>query len=243
MSNVDHVFDNALGCVTELFSGSQNIWPQEGVPHQGFSTGGIVLPLVRGMLGLEGDAAAKQIFFEPHFPADWPEVSVENFRLGQELFGFLYKREGARVKLEVGSAKGSLFKMRFAPALGLGTHVRAARLNGQPLDFKVLYSGQVVQPEVEFGLTGRDIVEIEFDPTVEILPPFIESRVGDFNTGLKIIRVEREGRNLKVLVEGLAGKSYVLHLTNYDLVTEVTGAELSDGRLLILFPSGAGREF
>jgi len=243
MSNVDHVFDNALGCVTELFSGSQHIWPQEGVPHQGFSTGGIVLPLVRGMLGLEGDAAAKQIFFEPRFPADWPRVSVEKFSLGEELFAFQYTREAARIKLEVDSVKGNLFKVRFAPALGLGTHVRAARVNGQPLDFKILSSGQVIQPEVEFDLTGRDVVEIEFDPSVEILPPAIESGVGDFNTGLKIIRLEREGKNLKVLVEGLAGRSYPLALTNDDLVAEATGADLSVGRLLILFPGGPGREF
>ncbi len=243
MSNVEHVFDNALGCASELFSGSQHIWPQEGVPHQGFSTGGVVLPLVRGMLGLEADVPAKQIFFEPSFPADWPAVSVENFALGQGIFSFQYTREATRIKLEVDSSKGSLFKARFAPALGLETYVRSARVNGQPADFKVRSSGQVIQPEVEFNLTGRDVVEIEFDRSVEIIPPTIQSEVGDFDAGLKITRVEREGKNLKVLVDGLAGRTYALHLTNHNLVEEVTGAELTDGRLLILFPGGPEREF
>jgi hypothetical protein len=243
MSNADHVFDNALGCVTELFSGSEHVWPQEGVPHQGFSAGGVVLPLVRGMLGLKGDALAKQIFFEPRFPADWSEVSVENFRLGAETFGLHYEREAAKIKLEVGAAKGSSFKMRFAPAVGLGTRVRSARLNGQPVDFKILSAGQVIQPEIDFGLSGQDVIEVEFDPAVEILPPDLESKVGDFNKGLKIIRLELGGKNLKVVVEGLAGETYALNLANGDLVETAAGAELSGGRLLIRFPGGQGREF
>jgi hypothetical protein len=243
MGNADHVFDNALGCVTELFSGSEHIWPQEGVPHQGFSTGGVVLPFVRGMLGLEGDVAAKEIFFGPRFPADWPEVSIENFRLGAEIFAFDYQREAAKIKLEVRSTKGKSFKMQFAPALGLGTRVRGARLNGQPVDYKTLSSGQVIQPVIQFGLNGQDVVEVEFDPTVELLPPDLESRVGDFNKGLKIIRLGIEGRNLTAVVEGLPGENYTVNLANADLAEGVTGAELSGGRLLIRFPTGQGREF
>ena len=243
MGNAEHAFDNALGCVTELFSGSAHVWPQEGVPHQGFSTGGVVLPLVRGMLGLEGDAPAKQISFEPRFPADWPEVSVENFRLGAETFALRYKRERNKIQLEVHAAKGSLFKMHFAPAIGLGTRVRSARLNGQPIDFKILSAGNVVQPEIDFGLSGQDVVEVDFDPTVEILPPDLDSGVGDFDKGLKIFRLELGGKNLKVVVEGLAGETYALNLANGDLVETAAGAELSGGRLLIRFPGGQGREF
>ena len=83
MSNVDHVFDNALGHATELYSGALHVWPQEALAHQGFSAGGVVLALVRGLLGLGGDASVRQGVFEPRFPADWPEVQVEKFRLGE----------------------------------------------------------------------------------------------------------------------------------------------------------------
>lgn len=243
MGNADHVFDNALGCVTELFSGSQRIWPQEAVSHQGFSTGGVVLPLVRGMLGLEADVPAKQIFFEPRFPADWPEVSVENLRLAAETFVFHYRRELNKIQLEVRSTKGSSFKIQFAPALSVGTRVRSAELNGQPVDFKISPSSQVVQPVIQFGLTGQDVVEVEFEPTVELLPPDLESRIGDFNKGLKIIHLELGGKNLKAIVEGLAGESYTLNLANGNLVEGAAGAELSGGRLLIQFPVGKEREF
>jgi glycogen debranching enzyme len=243
LGNAGHVFDNALGCVTELFSGSAHIWPQEAVPHQGFSTGGVVLPLMRGMLGLEGNAPAKEIIFEPGFPPDWREVSVENVRLGVETFAFNYRRGTAGIKLEVRSTKGTSFKLQFDPALSAGTRVRAARRNGQPVDFKVVASGQVIRPVIQCSLTGQDMIEIDVEPSFEVLLPSLESRVGDFNKGLKILRLGVEGKNLMLIVEGLAGETYRLGLVNGDLAEGATGADFRDGFLFIQMPAGQAREF
>ena len=68
MASVNHTFDNALGYVTEVFSGYQNIWPQEAVPHQGFCSAGVVLPLVRGMLGLETDVPGRRVSIRSALP-------------------------------------------------------------------------------------------------------------------------------------------------------------------------------
>jgi len=239
----DHLFDNALGHVTELFSGALHTWPQEAVAHQGFSAGGFVLPFVRGLLGLGGDAAGKEAVFEPRFPADWPEVSLENVRVGDESFGFRYLREKEKIRLEVSSRPGSEFKMRFAPVLAVGTRVMGAALDGRPLPHKLMQERPAVQPAVEFSLTGKDVVEIAFEPTVEILPPQIVSPVGEGDRGLKIVRVTREGNELHVLVEGLAGEKYYLGLTNPSLVESVTGAELSGDRLAVKMPAGEVGEF
>jgi glycogen debranching enzyme len=248
MSNVDHVFDNASGHVTELFSGDLHAWPQEAVAHQGFSGGGVVLPFVRGMLGLKGSVPHRIIVFEPRFPADWPEVSIENFRLGEETFDLSYKREDAKIRLEVASRPGNSFQLNFAPALGLGTRIIRATLNGRPIECKPPSTQQafpqaaqlVVRP---FQLTGRDIVDIEIEPTVEILPTAVESRVGDFDKGLKIIRLELDGKNLKAVVEGLAGQSYTLRIRHGELVQDVRGASVLGNRLTIQFPLGKEREF
>jgi len=188
-ANSEHLFDNALGCATELFSGAQYIWPQEAVAHQGFSAGGFVLPLVGGMLGLGGDAMAKKAVFEPCFPADWPEVVVENFRLGAESFELHYTREKGRTRLEVKGRPETGFNLAFAPSFGPGTEVQAVRINGEAADFKMMSSARFVRPEVRFSLSGRDAVEIDLSPTVEVLPPAVESRVGNSDKGLKIIRV------------------------------------------------------
>jgi glycogen debranching enzyme len=247
-ANAEHLFDNALGCATELFSGAQHIWPQEAVAHQGFSIGGFVLPFVRGMLGLGGDAVRKEVTFKPAFPSDWPDVTIEKFRLGQETFDFHYRRDETKIRLEVVSRPGNPFQLHFSPVLGLGTRIRHASVNGQPVEpapspIPAVFR-QTEQPTFpSFNLTGRDVIEIELEPAVEILPPLAESQVGDFDKGLKIIKLELADKNLKAIVEGLAGHSYALRITHGELVRDVMGAALLDNRLTIQFPSGKEREF
>lgn len=242
-SNADHMFDNALGAATELFSGAQHIWPAEAVSHQGFSSGGVILPLVRGLLGLEGDAVERRVMFEPRFPADWREVAVENYRVGSESFAFRYSRDEGLVKIAVKTDNKIPYRISLAPALGIGTNVMGVRVNGQPQKFMVKESIQTAQPQVEFALTGNDLVEIVFEPTVEIIPPAIDSKVGDPDKGLKLISLRREGNQLKVTIEGLAGQFYALPLTQPKLVKTVSGAELQGDKILIQIPAGPAGEF
>jgi len=247
-ANAEHLFDNALGCATELFSGAQHIWPQEAVAHQGFSTGGFVLPFVRGMLGLRGDAVKKEVVFKPCFPADWKEAAVENFRLGSETFDFQYQRDDTKIRLEVVSRPGCSFQLHFSPALGLGAKIRRASVNGYPVEHAPspipLAFRQAEQPALlPFGLSGRDVIEIELEPTVEILPPLTESQVGDFDKGIKIIKLELAGKGLKAVVEGLAGQSYTLRITHGELVQGVSGGTLQGNQLTVQFPAANARRF
>jgi glycogen debranching enzyme len=248
LANAKHLFDNSLGCATELYSGGLYVWPQEAVAHQGFSTGGFVLPFVRGLMGLGGDAGKKEIVFSPQFPADWPEVTIGKFRLGQETFDFHYKRDDTKVIFEVVSRPGSSFQLHFSPVFGLGARIRRALVNGRPVepttsqDFQAFrQSEQPVFPP--FGLSGREVIEIELEPAVEILPPLIESQVGDYDKGLKIIKLELAAKALKVIVEGLAGQSYALRMMHGELVQDVRGASVLGNRLTIQFPLGKEGEF
>ena len=248
LANAKHLYDNALGCATELFSGGLYAWPQEAAAHQGFSTGGFVRPFVRGLLGLGGNASGKELVFKPALPADWPEVMIESFRLGPETFDLRFKREDTKVLLEVISRPGNGFQFSYSPAFGPGTRVARALVNGaltEPAprpDLPVFrQTEQCVFPP--FHLGGRDIVEIELEPTVEILPPLSECQVGDFDKGLKIITLNLSGKDLKALVEGLAGLSYSLRITHGELVQDVVGASVLGNRVTIKFPAGSEHEF
>jgi glycogen debranching enzyme len=88
-----HTFEHALGSIPEVLSGSQYIWIQEAVAHQGFSTAGFVLPFIRGLAGLEGNALDKSVTFSPQFPADWKDVTIENFKIGDAVFSFECKKK------------------------------------------------------------------------------------------------------------------------------------------------------
>jgi hypothetical protein len=113
----------------ELFSGHQNAWPQEGVPHQGFSSTGIVLPLVRGLLGLDGNALEKKAAFRPGFPAGWPQVSVSNWRIGEARLDVEFARSRIGSSSASGGEGGS--PVLFAPGRPGREMGRAARTAGR----------------------------------------------------------------------------------------------------------------
>ena len=241
LANARHTYDNALGTIMELFSGRLNTWPQEGVPHQGFSSTGVVLPLVRGLLGLDGSAPGKRASFRPGFPADWPSVSVANWRIGKAVISLEYIRDKDRISLRVKSEGADGFRFAFAPALGLGTEVLGGSLNGAPLPFE---SGgrpgaQAVRPRAEFPLTGDDGIELRFRPGPEIVLPEEPSETGDPNRGLRLVRSRLDGRELRLSFEGLSGRTYAVEVLNGERVAAVSGAVFDGRALSVAFPSGS----
>ena len=49
---------------------------------------GIVLPLIEHVFGIRADAAGKTIVFEPHLPAGWENISIEELPVGANLISF-----------------------------------------------------------------------------------------------------------------------------------------------------------
>jgi len=237
-----HTFDNNLGAVTELYSGAQNIWPAEAVSHQGFSTGGVVFPLVRGLFGLEGDAVRRAVRFAPRFPANWANVRAQDFRVGGQAFTFAYEREAGQLRVKASSAAGARFKLEFAPLLGPGTRVIGATLNGKPVPWSDEAgeggSSLYVQPRVVAELTGEDTLEITFEPVPEVLPPDVVTRTGDVDRGLKVVKVEFLDGQLKVILDGRAGESFGLAIFQADKIISVEDAQLDRGLLTVRFPDG-----
>ena len=146
LSSARHAFDNALGAVTEVFSGARNVWPAEAVPHQGFSGAGVVLPFVRGLLGLGASAPEKTVSFEPRLPADWEEVSIEGFKIGPADMSIGYTRSGGEAKAVITSSAPAGWSMKFRPSFGPGTKILSASVNGKPAAFAGVDPGAPGRP-------------------------------------------------------------------------------------------------
>lgn len=232
-----HTFDNALGSITEVFSGVQNVWPQEAVSHQGFSTAGVVLPMVRGLLGLEGDAAGRSVSFAPHFPADWKNVKIENYKVGDAVFSIDYLREKDRLVVRLLAEKAAGYKMRFAPALGTGTKMGTLTVGGRDIPYETVKGSQTVQPLAEIFMEKDPMsIELHFKPTLEILPVLPVTKVGERNSGLKIISVRRVKDVLRIEVEGLSGKTYKVGLSNGEQAASAEGAKIGKDGLIFIIP-------
>lgn len=233
----EHTFKRALGSITEVISGSLNTSPQESVPYQGFSSAGVILPLVNGLLGLDGDALEKQVEFAPQFPADWEKVAIKNYKVGQASFSFDVKKNKESLVVNVRSENAGQYKLNYAPSLSIGTHIRSITLDGQSIPFETKTYSQVIQPVAVFPIKDKSHrIEVRFTPTVELLPVITQSQEGDPNKGLKIIHLGREDGEIHIHVEGLAGKTYVLSLKNAEFVKRITGAEFKDNHIKLVIP-------
>lgn len=244
LSTARHTFDNALGTITEVFSGSKNVWPQEAVSHQGFSTAGVTLPLVRGLLGLEGDAINKSLFFSPLFPADWGNVKIHNYKIGEASFSIDYKKSKGKISVTVHSNGAEGYKIHFAPNLSVMTKIQSFSINGEPAVFDTTQTTQTVQIKADRLINGSPLLfELDTVPSLEILPVISRTKVGNRNIGLKILSVRKKESSIVIKVEGLAKTDYVLRVLNPGMAKSVIGAVIKEGQLKITIPEGPVGEF
>ena len=240
----EHTFNRALGSITEVLSGTHNVSPQESVPHQGFSSAGVVLPLVNGLLGLEGNALKKNVVFAPQFPADWERVSIDNFKIGRATFSFEIQKSKGSLTVQVQSKNAQQYSLKFAPALAIGTQVKSITLDGHPIPFETQSFSQVIQPASHIPLQSEShVIEVNYEPTLELLPIITHSKVGDPNKGMKIIHVDKNNEKFLIYMEGIAGKTYEITLKNSEFINDVTGADLKDNKLIITIPKNNAGEF
>ena len=243
-ATVEHVYLHQLGAVGEVFSGSLFTWPQESVPHQGFSTAGTVLPLVRGLFGLEGNALEKTIQFAPHCPADWKRYVINNYQVGNTRLDFEVERKDSVLTVDIHSESLSNYTLQLAPAFGPGTEIVEVESDGQSMPFDLDTSNRYLQPRFRLPLTkSQHRVVFKITPTVEILPPEYDAQVGDVSKGLRILSMSREADNLRLVCEGLSGMTYSLGVTRPDLIQSASEAALEGDRLIIQFTENEEIEY
>jgi len=92
---------------------------------------GIVLPLIQHVFGIQPDAANKTVVFDPHLPAGWENMSVEDLPVGTNLISFSRSQteKGIEYRLEA-QENGWNFVLK-------GNALPGARyyLNARPVSF------------------------------------------------------------------------------------------------------------
>src|SRR5215472_18113898 len=94
-------FDGSLGHVTEVLSGDFYQSLSTSSPHQIWSAAMVVSPLLRGLFGLQTEAATGTLTFRPHAPADWTSFAIRNVAVGSARLGLRYAKDSDGIALEV----------------------------------------------------------------------------------------------------------------------------------------------
>jgi hypothetical protein len=206
------------GALPELMNGDRFHPLERAVPHQLFSSVGVILPEVRGMLGLEtvlisGEPA---VVFRPKLRHDWPFIRFKGYPV----------RDG-RISGEIQSFSGRMLitldydgkepvKVISSPVLPPGFRVRRVLVDGK----SVLMSGGP-QERAKTGFASITLsrhaeIVVEYDGGIGIVPPEPRPEPGDRTTSLKIIRVEHDlekrHREINLTLAGLGGRTYTLDL-------------------------------
>lgn len=256
-STITHAFDHSLGMVPEVFSGTLNEKLGEGYHHQGFSTTGYMVPLVRGLLGLDVDALGKTISLNPYLPADWDSIEIRNLMMGGKKYGFVVKRTDSSFSLRVTTASSDPTHVKISFAHPMITWYAASLLNGKDAGRTYFGPGARVEgPNLPynipfptprtFDLQNGDLLEFRVPYSTDFSFSESGATLGQTNTNPKIVfqgLYFGHPEKARFVLEGLSGTGMELRVTGGRHIQSVTGAELSHNALKIKFDGTNKQQF
>jgi len=217
-----------LGFCPELLSGEFFSPVEESVPHQVFSSSPVITGLVRGLLGLKGNALRREIEFRPSIPGAWDKVKIRNFRVGKDVFHFNVQRAMNKLVLQIEPKAHAPYRLHLSPSLGYGTQVKAVKVNGEEKDFRIEGERGEVRCLFSLDIKDKTLVEIMTQKSIFLyLPPYFP-QIGNRTAGLKIIRAQYRDNQLSILVEGLGGMEYDLSLITPRSLASVVEAKAEE---------------
>jgi hypothetical protein len=216
---------SAPGAIPELMNGNRYLPGEFAVPHQLFSSVGVVLPAVRGVLGLESHGLANgmdsslQLTFAPNLPADWPFLRFKRYAIGGgHLDGEVLQAQG-RTSLTVTYEGSSSVSLKLWPSLPATAHVKRALIDGKDVKFSARNFGSFVRLETEpldLHPMQRVTLSVEYEGGIGIVPPRTRPESGARTTSLKILDAQSKSQNPKCTVQlavaGIGGRTYLLQL-------------------------------
>lgn len=239
------------GGVPELMNGDRYLPGEFAVPHQLFSSDGVLLPAVRGVLGLEvqgpssGPDSMLQVSFEPNLPADWPFLRFQRYAIGAGHLAGEILQQPSQIILHLAYDGASPVRVKLAPSIPAAAHVKTVRLDGQPIPFTVRDFGSFLRVEIApLALRASQplALSIDYDGGIAIVPPTPHPQPGDHTSSLKILNVQSNTQNPKCLVQlsllGLGGRTYPLQILSTIPNLKATGANLDqrDTRYTLQIP-------
>ena len=230
-SNALLTLDGSLGHVTEVLSGTNYEPLSTSSPQQIWSAAMVVSPILRGMFGLQRDAATSTLTFAPHVPADWDSYTLRNVRIGGAQVDLQSRRAANELMLEITSADGKPLTLSYSPAISLRAKVTGVDLNGKPLPYHVSLNDSDQHVEIHAALTGKaNTIRIRVKNDFGVAYHLALPALGEQSQGLRILSETWSASRDTLTLEcsGAVAASYDLRLWNARQVTSVEGAKLVD---------------
>ncbi len=204
----------------------------------------VISPLLRGLFGLETDAAANRVIFIPHVPADWTSFAIHNIRAGNATLDFHFRKTVDEIILEIESSDNIDFE--FSPALSPRARLISAEVNGHRVSPRIDKNDLDQHVEVHTSLTkGKSTLRIRLQGDFGINYSNSLPALGNPSRGLRVISESWTASHdtLTLEVAGVAGASYELAIWNPGQIASVEGAKLKHGNLLLQTPANSAEPY
>ncbi len=211
----------------------------------------VISPLLRGLFGLEVDAADRRLTFAPHVPTDWSSFAIDNVRVGTVTLMFRYHKTAEDITLETSRSGAGDCAIEFSPALSPRAQVAGAELNGRSVPFHLEKNAADQHVTVRFAAYGgpnvlRIRLKNDFGLSFNSTLPALGAR----SRGLRVVSESWNSSHdaLTLDVSGAAGGQYELSVWNPQQIVSVEGAELvkasgGEKKLRIHFDENAGERY
>lgn len=221
----------ALGYVTELLSGDFNAAFGRSSHHQVWSEAMVVTPLVRGLLGIEPLDGGARLRIAPQLPADWDRATVRHAISQGTAIDIDITRAAGMLTLRVAqNGSGAMPALLIAPALPLDAQIDSVRVDGRQGRANTERLGNVQFAEVSVAQPGaQTVVEYRYRGGSDVYVHTPAPQPGARSQGIRILRSAAEAAGLRLVVEGLNGRSYDLSLRTPRQPGAVDGATLIRG--------------
>ena len=236
--------DGSLGHVTEVLSGDYYQPLSTSSPHQIWSAAMVISPLLRGLFGLETDAAQHRLVFAPHVPANWTSFAIRNVRAGNTTLDFNYRKTLDEISLQIESSGAS--SLEFSPALSPRARIIGAELNGNHVPFQISRSD--IDQHVVVRLTipkGKSGLRIKLGNDFGISYGGSLPSLGSSSLGLRMISDSwsASGDAESLEFAGAGGAHYELMVWNPGQIASVDGAEIRNGKLVVNIPASSTESY
>jgi len=243
-SNSLLALDGSLGHVAEVLSGDYYQPLSTNSPHQIWSAAMVISPLLRGLFGLQTNAAQHKVVLAPHVPADWTRFAIHNVRAGDATLDFAYRKTGEEIELTIESSADA--SLEFSPAASPRARMLGAEINGSRVPHQISKSDMDQHVVVRANISkGKNILRIRMKSDFGIsyansLPP-----LGSSSLGLRLISDSwsMSGDEESLEFAGAAGRRYELVVWNAGQIASVDGAEIRNGELVVSIPENSSETY
>ena len=187
---------DSAGRLHEVLAGDLYHPELESVPEQTWSSAGLLSATVHGLLGIEVGAVERRLGLAPHLPAAWPEVGIEQLRVGATRLALRIRRNAQGIAVEVDNP-GPPVAVDFAPAIALGAVVDGGTVDGAAAAVAAEVHLQDQHARLRFvAHAGTTRATIAYTGGVEFASVDVAPAIGDTSRNPRLAGVRLDGRKL-----------------------------------------------